>query len=128
MSRAVVPIYNALIRTHHITSRKKVASLKKAADKYACYVLLRSGGSPGIMYCEGSEDSVRDWVTIVQQLRYKDYRLAARPNELGSKAGEVASRPDSRGFQEVTTVKEFGVKMQEFGIWTWWRIAMGYGP
>ena len=66
MSRPAVPIYNALIRTHHITSRKKVASLKKAAEKYACYALLRSGGSPGIMYCEGSEGGVRDWVTTVQ--------------------------------------------------------------
>jgi hypothetical protein len=66
MSRPAAPIYNALIRTHHITSRKKVASLKKAAEKYACYALLRSGGSPGIMYCEGSEVGVRDWVTTVQ--------------------------------------------------------------
>lgn len=66
MARPAVPIYNALIRTHHITSRKKVASLKKAAEKYACYALLRSGGSPGIMYCEGSEGGVRDWVTTVQ--------------------------------------------------------------
>lgn len=62
--------FNALIRTHHITSRKKVAVLKKAADRLACHVLLRSGGVPGIMYCQGSEDGVKQWVTIVQ-VRFK---------------------------------------------------------
>lgn len=58
--------FNALIRTHHITSRKKVVLLKKAAERLSCDVLLRSGGAPGIMYCEGSEDDVRRWVTAVQ--------------------------------------------------------------
>ena len=58
--------YHALIRTHHITSRKKVASLRKAAAKYGCYALLRSGGCPGIMYCKGNEEGVREWVSTVQ--------------------------------------------------------------
>jgi len=59
-------IFHTLIRTHHITSRNKVAHLRKAADKYACYALLRTGGCPGIMYCRGSEDAVREWVSTVQ--------------------------------------------------------------
>lgn len=59
-------LFHALIRTHHITSRKKVAHLRKAADKHACYALLRSGGYPGIMYCKGDEQGVRDWVSTVQ--------------------------------------------------------------
>lgn len=63
---AAVSLWHALIRTHHITSRKKVAHLRKAADKYACWALLRSGGSPGIMYCKGSEEGVREWVATVQ--------------------------------------------------------------
>ena len=58
-------IYHALIRTHHITSRKKVAHLRKAAAQYDCYALLRSGGSPGIMYCKGSEEGVKEWVAAV---------------------------------------------------------------
>ncbi len=58
--------FHALIRTHHITSRKKVAHLRKAAGKYDVYALLRSGGCPGIMYCKGSEDGVREWVATVQ--------------------------------------------------------------
>ena len=58
--------FHALIQTHHITSRKKVAALRKAADKFSCFVLLRSGGCPGIMYCKGDEDGVREWVGTVQ--------------------------------------------------------------
>ncbi|EJT77330.1 hypothetical protein GGTG_07242 [Gaeumannomyces tritici R3-111a-1] len=70
-------LFNALIRTHHITSRKKVQRLRKAADDQGLrFVLLRSGGSPGIMYAEASgEEPLRDWVGAVQALRYKDYRL-----------------------------------------------------
>ena len=59
-------MYHALIRTHHITSRKKVAKLKQAADALGVYVLLRSGGSPGVMYVEGKEDGVKEWVGVVQ--------------------------------------------------------------
>ncbi len=56
----------ALIRTHHITSRKKVAALKLAAERHGCFALLRSGGSPGIMYVEGREEAVRSWVSQVR--------------------------------------------------------------
>jgi len=58
-------VFNALIRTHHITSRKKVAKLKQAADSLNVLALLRSGGAPGIMYVEGYEQGVRDWVETV---------------------------------------------------------------
>lgn len=59
-------LFHALIRTHHITSRKKVGHLRKAASKYDCYALLRSGGCPGIMYCKGDEEGVKEWVGTVQ--------------------------------------------------------------
>lgn len=58
--------YNALIRTHHITSRKKVAALTQSAKKHEVNALLRSGGSPGIMYVEGSERGVTAWVGDVK--------------------------------------------------------------
>lgn len=58
-------MFNALVRTHHITSRKKVAALKAAAKKYDCYALLKSGGTPGMMYVEGSEEGVQSWVDAV---------------------------------------------------------------
>ena len=58
-------MYHALIRTHHITSRKKVATLKAAAKKHGCAALLRSGGIPGIMYVRGDERGVKEWVDVV---------------------------------------------------------------
>ena len=57
--------WNALIRTHHITSRKKVAKLKQACARNAVFVLLRTSGSPGIMYVEGSKEGVEEWVATV---------------------------------------------------------------
>lgn len=58
-------LYNALIKTHHITSSKKVARIKKASDQ-THFVLLRRGGSPGQMYVEGEEQHVKDWVALVK--------------------------------------------------------------
>ena len=59
-------IWNALIRTHHITSRKKVAKLTQSAKNHNVYALLRSGGSPGIMYVEGGQEGVTAWVGDVK--------------------------------------------------------------
>lgn len=65
-------LYNALIRTHHITSRKKVAKLKQAASLHDVYVLIRYGGAPGVMYVEGKEDGVTQWVNNVQ-VKFKNW-------------------------------------------------------
>lgn len=62
-------LHNALIRTHHITSRKKVAKLKQAATFHDVFVLLRYGGAPGVMYVEGKADGVNQWVSDVQVSR-----------------------------------------------------------
>jgi hypothetical protein len=131
--------FNALIRTHHITSRKKIAALKKAADTYKCYILLRTGGCPGVMYVEARrEEDVSAWVNTVQRLRYKDYQLVARPAELeieDSQEGEGEGKGKGReelsvdaGVREVESLKEFGTIMKRRGVWEWWRKGMGYAP
>jgi hypothetical protein len=121
-------IYNALIRTHHITSRKKVAKLRQAAANCDIYALLRSGGCPGIMYCQGSESGVRDWVSAVQKLRYKDYQLERKPAtmELESSERNDAIHMVYGKLEEVDSVKEFGTRMEGLGVWAWWRRGMGY--
>ncbi|KAJ5489543.1 hypothetical protein N7539_004433 [Penicillium diatomitis] len=127
-------LYNALIRTHHITSRKKVAALKRAADAHKCHVLLRSGGCPGIMYVEGSDkSSVDEWVNVVRKLRYKDFQLVTRPGAVEGEGvdGEKSRSPDAGvdvGLAEVDSVREFGHRMEERGVWKWWRKGMGYQP
>jgi uncharacterized protein (DUF169 family) len=121
------PLWNALIRTHHITSRKKVAKLRAAASNYDVYALLRYGGCPGIMYCQGSQAAVRDWVSTVQRLRYKDFQLVKKPAEKQSEVGEGREKSVTYGkLEEAESVKEFGARMQELGVWAWWRKGMGY--
>ncbi|KAF2689452.1 hypothetical protein K458DRAFT_127912 [Lentithecium fluviatile CBS 122367] len=121
------PIWNALIRTHHITSRKKVAKLRAAASNYNVYALLRYGGCPGIMYCQGTEASVRDWVSTVQRLRYKDFQLVKKAAEKMSDRVEGKEVVVDYGkLEEVESVKEFGARMQDLGLWVWWRKGMGY--
>ncbi|KAF4555118.1 Hypothetical protein D9617_3g021890 [Elsinoe fawcettii] len=118
--------FNALIRTHHITSRKKVSKLKQAAKNYEVYALLRSGGAPGIMYVEGQEHGVRSWVDTVHKLRYKDYQLAVKPGPV--EIGVVqASNPALYGtLHEFETVKSFSEEMRVRGLLDWWRKGMGY--
>lgn len=119
-------LYNALIRTHHITSRKKVAALKRAADAHQCFVLLRSGGCPGIMYVEGQDQSrVESWVGEVRKLRYKDFQLVTRPGLLVHEATDQSTK-ERVGLSEVESVKEFGSCMERTGVWMWWRKGMGY--
>jgi hypothetical protein len=118
-------MYAALIRTHHITSRKKVATLKAAAKRSGCAVLLRSGGTPGVMFVESSKaENVQKWVDTVHSLRYKDYQLVSPTTILAGKAFRPAK--ESFDFEEVDTVKEFGARMEQKGILDWWRKAMGY--
>jgi len=118
-------MYGALIRTHHITSRKKVATLKAAAKEVGCAVLLRSGATLGVMYVESrNKDNVKRWVDTVHGLRYKDYQLVSPTSVVPGRA--FAAAGDSFDFEEVGTVKDFGAKMQEKGILDWWRKAMGY--
>ncbi|KAJ5772774.1 hypothetical protein N7457_007670 [Penicillium paradoxum] len=125
-------LHNALIRTHHITSRKKVAVLKRAADTHQCAVLLRSGGCPGIMYVEGQKERVESWVDVVRRLRYKDFQLVTRAaaveqeQEDGYEQSGKGSPGLALGLDEVESVKEFGGIMAQRGIWNWWRRGMGY--
>jgi hypothetical protein len=120
-------IYNALIRTHHITSRKKVAKLKQAAGNYNIYALLRYGGCPGIMYCQGTESGVKDWVSTVQRLRYKDFQLVKKPATIELEHGKSQEQSIPYGkLEEVESVKDYGAMMEDLGVRNWWRRGMGY--
>ncbi|KAF1916933.1 hypothetical protein BDU57DRAFT_250425 [Ampelomyces quisqualis] len=119
--------YNALIRTHHITSRKKVAKLKQAASKYQIFALLRYGGCPGIMYCQGTESGVKDWVHTVQRLRYKDFQLVKKPAAMELDQQKIQKQSIAYGkLEEVESVKDYGAMMEELRLRNWWRRGMGY--
>ncbi|KAI0161184.1 hypothetical protein GGR52DRAFT_164393 [Hypoxylon sp. FL1284] len=119
-----INIFTALIRTHHITNRKKLARVRKAASLHSVNVLVRSNGSPGIMYAEGaSEAAVTSWVDAVQALRYKDFQCPWKP---AANRARSATKIHSPSFEEVGSVAEFSSKMDQRGLGDWWKIGMGY--
>lgn len=120
-------IYNALIRTHHITSRKKVAKLKQAAANYEVFALLRYGGCPGIMYCQGTESGVKEWISTVQRLRYKDFQLVKKPAaiDLEDRKSQEQNIPYGK-LEEIQSVKDYGAMMDDLRVRNWWRRGMGY--
>ncbi|RYP15850.1 hypothetical protein DL765_005464 [Monosporascus sp. GIB2] len=124
MSRSA-NLFITLIRTHHITSRKKLQRVKRAARQLAVpFVLVRSGGSPGIMYAEGPDESgVTDWVNVVKSLRYKDFQCAQKPI---ARPINIDEQTKYAGFNEVTSVTEFSEVMQRKGLTAWWEAGMGY--
>jgi hypothetical protein len=79
------------------------------------------------MYCQGTEAGVRYWISTVQRLRYKDFQLVKKAAEKQDEGTEqTEKRVDCGKLEEVESVKEFGARMQELGIWEWWRKGMGY--
>ena len=57
-------IYRILIKTHHMTSRKKILAITKAAKHLSCSVVLKTGGPPGIMVAEGP--GAMEWMEVVR--------------------------------------------------------------
>jgi hypothetical protein len=122
MSRAPL-LFNCLIRTHHITSRKKLSRVRRAAQQLNIdWLLVRSGGSPGIMFAEARDEAgLTEWVSTVQALRYKDFRCVAKPAPV-----PVSEGVRRTGFDETGEVKEFAKFMEERGLGEWWKRGMGF--
>lgn len=60
-------LYRALIKMHHITSRRKINAITKIAKRCECAVYLKIGIPPGIMIAESEEEEgVREWVASVK--------------------------------------------------------------
>jgi len=59
--------FRALIKTHHMTSRRKIRTLSSAAKTHACTVVLKTGRPPGVMIAESdSLDELQEWVDVVK--------------------------------------------------------------
>ncbi|EYB28864.1 hypothetical protein SNK03_003709 [Fusarium graminearum] len=117
-------LFNCLIRTHHITSRKKLSRVRRAAQQLNVdWLLVRSGGSPGLMFAEARDEAgLTEWVSAVQALRYKDFRCVAKP----APAPPEGSGVRRTGFDETGEVKEFAKFMDERGLGEWWKKGMGF--
>jgi hypothetical protein len=115
-------LFNCLIRTHHITSRKKLHRVRRAASQLKLkWVLVRSGGCPGIMFAESNcEDRLRDWVATVQTLRYKDFRCVAKPAPAEATTA-ANSGSEAMGFEATESMRDFTEKMESRGLQHWFR-------
>jgi hypothetical protein len=61
----MTPIHRILVKTHHMTSRKKIFTLTQAAHNLQCSLLLKTGPHPpGIMLAEGEQAD--DWLKVVK--------------------------------------------------------------
>lgn len=117
-------LYRALIKTHHMTSRRKIAALTKAAKSLSCAVVLKTGRPPGVMIIEASnQENVKSWVLIVKKLRYKDFRMlrSAEVVERGQLAG--LKEGEAREFESMKLFREC---LEESGVLGWWMKAMGF--
>lgn len=135
-------LFATLIRTHHITSRRKLQRVREAAARHAIpYVLVRYGGAPGAMYAEGPDAAaLAAWVAAVRALRYKDFHWARRPSaevapgppekEGQAQASRTEKKRQARAaappFNEVGSLAEFAQVMQQRGRLAWWRTGMGF--
>ncbi|TVY67423.1 hypothetical protein LSUE1_G008614 [Lachnellula suecica] len=123
-----------LIRTHHMTSRKKIGVITRATKRLDCSVVLKVGTSPGIMMCEGNEGHTGEWETVVrwaetnkrgQKLRYKDMRLLKR--EIIPELRLAALGVQEGNVREIEEIKDFGKLLEkDAALFRWWRIGMGY--
>lgn len=55
-----------LIKTHHMTSVRKIDKITKAAKKLDCAVLLKTGRPPGVMLAEGEVGKADEWLDVVK--------------------------------------------------------------
>lgn len=115
-------VFATLIRTHHVTSRKKLQRVKKAAAHFDVpFVLVRYGGCPGLMYGESLDAaSLTSWVSAVKDLRYKDFQCVWKPEH---KDVKETSHP-AGAFHETESVSEFGQLMDSKGLGAWFRAGL----
>jgi hypothetical protein len=57
-------LHRILIKTHRMTSRKKILAITKAAKRLSCSVVLKTEGPPGIMMAEGN--GALEWMEVVR--------------------------------------------------------------
>jgi hypothetical protein len=85
------------------------------------------------MFAESAdENSLAEWLSDVQALRYKDFRCVAKP-ALAQTDSPSPTRSSpwkgllrEPGFHETESVSEFARKMEDRGVVQWWKKAMGY--
>lgn len=117
-------LYRALIKTHHMTSRKKIQRLCKATRAQQCSVVIKTGLPPGVMIAEGEEQgNVQEWIKVVKAMRYKFYDLLCF-EEVGEHQGRLLVEPGH--VQEFTEMKHMDTFLESCKAKQWWATKMGF--
>ncbi|KAI1097305.1 hypothetical protein F4804DRAFT_181379 [Jackrogersella minutella] len=94
--------------------------------KHDLYVLAKRGYCPGIVYAEGTDlPKINHWVDCFQGLNYKDFKCIQRPANF-PKLSPSADRFINGTFELLDLESDFGRRMNEWGIYDWYRYGMGY--
>ncbi|KAL8792890.1 MAG: hypothetical protein Q9195_004532 [Heterodermia aff. obscurata] len=109
-----------------MTSRRKIATIHKHAQRLSLTLVLKTGRPPGIMLAEAmTHDAMEQWIGSVRRLRYKDFRVA-KIEEITDGGDGVSKLSGAGQVREFEEIKELGAYLQECGIWHWWREHMGF--
>ncbi|KAL9599983.1 MAG: hypothetical protein Q9219_003452 [cf. Caloplaca sp. 3 TL-2023] len=112
-----------------MTSRTKIACIRKTTKHTSCAVVLKTGAPPGVMVAEtDTEAEIKAWVGGVKRLRYKDFRLLRLERVMEDDGG---SRRRLAGVElgavkEIESMKEMSSYMAECGLLPWWTEGMGF--
>ncbi|KAL8678976.1 MAG: hypothetical protein Q9186_004697 [Xanthomendoza sp. 1 TL-2023] len=120
-------LFRALIKTHHMTSRRKIQALTKSAKHNSISVILKTGKPPGVMIAEAAnEHAVKAWVDSVKRLRYKDYRLLRLEAVTQGGLGQARLPLTPGNVQELSSMKDLSAYLSGCEMLTWWTEHMGF--
>ncbi|TGO65720.1 hypothetical protein BCON_0001g00340 [Botryotinia convoluta] len=111
-----------LIKTHHMTSVKKIEKITKSAKKLDCAVLLKTGRPPGVMLAEGETEKAEQWLDVVKNLRYKNFELMKKEEVDGRRLDVPAGK-----VKQLESLKDYGIEVgKDEELRKWWRLHMGF--
>jgi len=109
-SSSVIPIhYHALLTSHHLISPQKRRSLQQWSDDL-CILGFAKVGYPGIIYAEGTQTNIEEFVSNVKAMQW----LALRVRFVEAIEG-AAMRTDENHWVEFQKVGEVVEEMKRIG-------------
>ncbi|KAI0931058.1 hypothetical protein AcW1_001446 [Taiwanofungus camphoratus] len=109
--------YHALLTSHHLKAPSKRRSLQQWAGELSLIGFAKVG-HPGVIYCEGMQAQVEEFVTNVKALQWLALRvrfIEPLPEACQNTVGQAESKNCANDRQEVAPRKQW----VEFEKWRW---------
>ncbi|MCJ1268688.1 hypothetical protein MMC22_008576 [Lobaria immixta] len=139
-------LHRALLKTHHMTSRKKIQAISKAAKSLSCAVVIKTGHPPGVMIAEcecedenheldvmGKEENGKKWVAGEGGRRLSEWVSAVKKIEekLKNHVGRSRIPTATPGAQKMAWTRSLDADLAlspPLPLWSPWSDeAEGYG-